>query len=395
LYGYKPKNQVRTERSHPVKVHAYTCLSCLNPDDEAVDSYGPTVNNKADGEASINNTIPFCLCDQASSHGSCIGRPDQLLPMHISEGDQILVALTEGENENPLRQQATIQLTTGSAYPLPYQNQQKKWLLQENGLYIPVFSEKSSSPFVSSMKHISSDKLEPRVSQTWGVIATVIKRQEQLNKSHYISTDNSQVAMDNNLDTIGAITSSDDTALSRFNKSEQDKKYSGTLDTEHDVFNDFKSKGDDPGIDILDSIQIEGSPALRVRIRILLEKFRSVFATSLPSEPAIILPFELSVDKERWKQFSNRGPPRVQSPAKQAEILKQVDELLKTKVIEHSTASYYSQVILASKPNDEWRFCIDYRKLNDCTQSASWPIPNIVQMFDSERITPTFLGLWI
>jgi hypothetical protein len=26
-------------------------------------------------------------------------------------------------------------------------------------------------------------------------------------------------------------------------------------------------------------------------------------------------------------------------------------------------------------------FCIDYRSLNDCTQSASWPIPNIKEMF--------------
>ena len=50
-------------------------------------------------------------------------------------------------------------------------------------------------------------------------------------------------------------------------------------------------------------------------------------------------------------------------------------------IIEPSTASYYSQVILASKPDDTWRFCIDYRSLNDCTQSASWPIPNIKEMF--------------
>jgi hypothetical protein len=106
-----------------------------------------------------------------------------------------------------------------------------------------------------------------------------------------------------------------------------------------------------------------------------------VFATSLPSEPALITPLEFNVDKERREQSSNRGPPRVQSSAKQDEIRKQVDELLRTKVIEPSTASYYSQVILASKPNDEWWFCIDYRKLNDCTQSASWPIPNIGQMF--------------
>ena len=71
----------------------------------------------------------------------------------------------------------------------------------------------------------------------------------------------------------------------------------------------------------------------------------------------------------------------MQSPAKQEEILKQVTALLDQGIIEPSMASYYSQVILASKPDDTWRFCIDYRSLNDCTQSASWPIPNIKEMF--------------
>jgi hypothetical protein len=120
LYGYKPKNQVRTERSGPVKAHAHTCISCLNPDDEAVDFNGPTVNNKADGEDGINNTNPLCFCDKASSHGSCIGRSCKLLPIHISEGDQIVATMTEGENENPLLLDTTKQLTTESAYPLPY-----------------------------------------------------------------------------------------------------------------------------------------------------------------------------------------------------------------------------------------------------------------------------------
>jgi hypothetical protein len=31
--------------------------------------------------------------------------------------------------------------------------------------------------------------------------------------------------------------------------------------------------------------------------------------------------------------------------------------------------------------DNKWRFCIDYRSLNDCTESASWPIPNIKEMF--------------
>jgi hypothetical protein len=142
LYGYKPKNQVRTERSRPVKAHAHTCISCLNPDDEAVDLNDPTVNNKADGEASTNNTISLCFCDKASSHGSYIGLLDQLLPMHISEGDQMLVTMTEGENVDPPFQQATIQLTTGSAYPLPSGNQQKNGYSKRTDFIFP-FSQRN------------------------------------------------------------------------------------------------------------------------------------------------------------------------------------------------------------------------------------------------------------
>jgi hypothetical protein len=60
----------------------------------------------------------------------------------------------------------------------------QKWLLQEDGLYIPVLVEKSAHPFVSSMIHLSSDKpvdRRPGVTQTWGMIATLIRQQEQLN----------------------------------------------------------------------------------------------------------------------------------------------------------------------------------------------------------------------
>ena len=84
------------------------------------------------------------------------------------------------------------------------------------------------------MTHLSSEKLKRRVSQTWGEIAKAIKLQEQQDVSHYRTIDNSQVAMGN---TLSAITSGDDTTLSRFNhKADQDIEFSDTLDTEHDVF---------------------------------------------------------------------------------------------------------------------------------------------------------------
>ena len=206
--------------------------------------------------------------------------------------------------------------------------------------------------------------------KTWGIIATLIKQQEQLNVSHNNTADNS---IADNSDFTG-------TASEGPHEESPPMDFDDTLETEHDVFSDFTGPVSDTNDD-LDTITVEGSPALKSRIRILLEQYRDVFSTTLSDEPAIIPPFELEVDKEKWEQFSNRGPPRVQSPAKQAEILKQVNEMRRANIIEESTATYYSQVILASKPGDTWRFCIDYRKLNDCTQSASWPIPNIKEMF--------------
>ena len=50
-------------------------------------------------------------------------------------------------------------------------------------------------------------------------------------------------------------------------------------------------------------------------------------------------------------------------------------------IIERSSASYYSQIHLAPKGDGKKRFCIDFKKLNDCTDPASWPVPNIREMF--------------
>ena len=42
---------------------------------------------------------------------------------------------------------------------------------------------------------------------------------------------------------------------------------------------------------------------------------------------------------------------------------------------------YYSQIHLANKPNNQgFRFCIDYRRLNEATTNISWPLPLIDKM---------------
>ena len=130
----------------------------------------------------------------------------------------------------------------------------------------------------------------------------------------------------------------------------------------------------------MDRMTIEGDPELQLAIRKICIKYKHVFSDKLDAKPASIPPFDLVVDKPKWEVYRNRGPVRVQSTVKQIEIHKQVQEMLKAGIIEKSNAAYYSQVMLTPKPDGSFRFCADYRAMNDATQPASWPIPNIKQM---------------
>ena len=49
--------------------------------------------------------------------------------------------------------------------------------------------------------------------------------------------------------------------------------------------------------------------------------------------------------------------------------------------MEKSQSPQYSQILRVPKPDGTFRMCVDYRALNDCTADASWPIPNIAEMF--------------
>ena len=52
----------------------------------------------------------------------------------------------------------------------------------ESGLYIPIFLKDSGHHVVNSMIHLSDEKLESP-TQTWGIVATLIRRLDQLNES--------------------------------------------------------------------------------------------------------------------------------------------------------------------------------------------------------------------
>jgi hypothetical protein len=53
-----------------------------------------------------------------------------------------------------------------------------------------------------------------------------------------------------------------------------------------------------------------------------------------------------------------------QSPAEQAEILRQTDILLEDGIIERSHYEYCCQILMVPRPDA--RMCVDYRNLDDC-----------------------------
>ena len=147
-----------------------------------------------------------------------------------------------------------------------------------------------------------------------------------------------------------------------------------------DTFAPFQDNSNTDETYLVDLIQIAGSPVQIANIRAICLKRKKLFRNTLGPEPARNPPFRLDVTHIKWRQFKNRVAPRQQSLRKQIGIRKQIEAVLKAGIIRISDASYYSQVILALKPDGSFRFCIDYRNLNDATESASWSIPNIRQM---------------
>lgn len=126
--------------------------------------------------------------------------------------------------------------------------------------------------------------------------------------------------------------------------------------------------------------RIEGMPNTKVSLRKLCHEYIDIFRREVYDTPAQIKPLELDVMNTEWEIAKNSGPPRPMSTAKQAEVAKQIQNMLRLGVIKKSQSRYYSQVLLTPKPDNKWRFCIDYRRLNLLSKMGGWPIPNIQQM---------------
>ena len=78
-----------------------------------------------------------------------------------------------------------------------------------------------------------------------------------------------------------------------------------------------------------------------------------------------------------------KQPLRRQPYAHLAEIERNVQEMLASKVIEPASSPWSSNVLLVRKKDGSMRFCVDYRKLNEITIKDSYPLPRIDSCLES------------
>jgi hypothetical protein len=123
-------------------------------------------------------------------------------------------------------------------------------------------------------------------------------------------------------------------------------------------------------------VHIEGPSDLQGDLRLLVDRYRAVFEASVRAFPALIESMTLQVHEADWYTTRNKQPARRYNAAMQEEIRLQVQKMIDLKIIERCPAAKaWSQVLLVRKPDGTWRFCLDYRFLNDCCASNNWPLP--------------------
>jgi hypothetical protein len=125
-------------------------------------------------------------------------------------------------------------------------------------------------------------------------------------------------------------------------------------------------------------------------LQAVLATFEDVFSepTSLPPHRQL----DHAIYLESGAQPTNARPYRY-SPLQKDEIERQVKEMLAAGIITESMSPFASPVLLVKKKDGTWRFCIDYRRLNEMTIKNKFPLPVVDELLDELAGTRFFSKL--
>ncbi len=117
------------------------------------------------------------------------------------------------------------------------------------------------------------------------------------------------------------------------------------------------------------------------QLLVLLGKNRDVFAKDLSElGNAQVAPHKIDTSDAPPVKLA---PYRV-SPDKKEEIDRQIQEMIDADIVTPSVSEWQAPVVLVRKKDGkQWRFAVDYRKLNQVTRPVTHPLPRIEEVFDA------------
>uniref|UniRef100_A0A8C5MDW1 Gypsy retrotransposon integrase-like protein 1 n=1 Tax=Leptobrachium leishanense TaxID=445787 RepID=A0A8C5MDW1_9ANUR len=117
-------------------------------------------------------------------------------------------------------------------------------------------------------------------------------------------------------------------------------------------------------------------PHKQEQARQLLQEHQELFS-ALPGYTSRAVHQVETPGQRPLRQPAYRLPEAVRE-SMQAEIR----EMLELGVIEPSASPWASPVVLVPKKDGTTRFCVDYRRLNDCTVTDAYPMPRVDELLD-------------
>lgn len=85
--------------------------------------------------------------------------------------------------------------------------------------------------------------------------------------------------------------------------------------------------------------------------------------------------------------------PRRHTAEQNEAIVKEVQQMLKDKVIRPSSSPYVSEVVMVKKPDGSWRVCVDFRRINAATVSDKYPLPRLGDLLKAVKGSRHFVAL--